>query len=428
MRTLARIDPARPHPARCGCDLPEPGGRLIAVDVALARGLALATPVAGVETLPLAQAIGRVLAAPAVAPVPLPPFDNAAMDGYALRLADLPGPGPWHLPVAGRIAAGQAAAPDWPAGTALRILTGAAVPADCDAVVMQEHVARDGDAITLDRIPEPGLNIRRAGEDMAAGGTILPAGVEIGAREAAALAASGHAAVAVHRRLRVALFCTGSELRQPGEPLGPGQIWNSNRFALLGALTAPWIALTDLGAVPDDPASLTATLVEAAAQADLVISTGGVSVGDEDHMPRLFREAGGDIHAMRIAMKPGKPLALGTMGEALYLGLPGNPVSAFVTWQVIGARLARQRAGITREPNRKRTVRAGFDLERRPGRCEFRPARITGQDATGADVVELMSPAFSHRVALLAEADGLALLPAEADRIRAGDMLEFLPL
>jgi molybdopterin molybdotransferase len=423
MNSLARIDPAL-----CSCDLPDSGGRLIAVDVALQRGLALATPVTGTETLPLAQAMGRVLAGPTVTPLPLPPFDNAAMDGYALRTGDLQGHGPWCLPVAGRIVAGQAAAPDWPAGTALRILTGATVPPDCDVVVMQEHVARVGDTIALDRHPDPGQNIRRRGEDIAEGGTILPGGVEIGAREAAALAATGHAQATVRRRLRVALFCTGSELRQPGEPLGPGQIWNANRYALLGVLTAPWIDLTDLGAVPDDPATLTATLAEAAAGADLVISTGGVSVGDEDHMPRLFREAGGDIHAMRIAMKPGKPLALGTMGDALYLGLPGNPASAFVTWQVIGARLARRRAGITRETNRKRTVRAGFDLNRRPGRCEFRPARITGHDATGADVVGLMSPSFSHRVALLAEADGLALLPADADRIRAGDVLEFLPL
>jgi molybdopterin molybdotransferase len=422
MPTLARIDPAL-----CGCDLPDPSGRLIAVDVALQRGLALATPVTGTETLPLAQAIGRVLAGPTVAPLPLPPFDNAAMDGYALRIGDLQGHGPWCLPVAGRIVAGQAAVPDWPAGTALRILTGATVPPDCDGVVMQEHVAHIGDTIGLDRRPAPGQNIRRRGEDIAEGGTILPGGVEIGAREAAALAATGHASVTVRRKLRVALFCTGSELRQPGEPLGPGQIWNANRYALLGALTAPWIDLTDLGAVPDDPAALTATLAEAAAGADLVISTGGVSVGDEDHMPRLFREAGGDIHAMRIAMKPGKPLAVGRIGGAVYLGLPGNPVSAFVTWTVIGARIAAAQAGIADHAPRRMAARADFELTRRPGRCEFRPARITGTDADGAQRVRLCSPSFSARIALLAAADGLALLPAEEDRIRCGDVLEFLP-
>lgn len=166
-----------PTPAltdRCGCDLPEPGGRLIALDLALERGLRLAAPVAETETLPLTRAIGRVLAAPATAPLPLPPFDNAAMDGYALRTRDLAGDGPWRLPVAGRIAAGQGSIPDWPHGTVLRILTGAPVPPDCDAVVMQEHVARDGDVVILDRRPGPGLNIRRRGEDIAEGGIILP--------------------------------------------------------------------------------------------------------------------------------------------------------------------------------------------------------------------------------------------------------------
>jgi molybdopterin molybdotransferase len=416
-----------PEPDPCGCDAPE-GGRLIPVDVALARGLALASPAPETETLPLAAALGRALARPAVSRTPLPPFDNSAMDGYALRTADLTGPGPWTLPVAGRIAAGDAAAPFRPRGAALRILTGAPVPADVDAVVMQEHVVRDGDAITLTRAPTPGLNIRRAGEDLPAGGEILPAGAEIGAREAAALAAIGLPAVAVRRRIRVAMFCTGSELRQPGEPLGPGQIWNSNRFALLGDLTAPWIDLTDLGAVPDDPAALTAALTDAARDADMVISTGGVSVGDEDHMPRLFREAGGDIHAMRIAMKPGKPLAVGRMGRAIYVGLPGNPVSAFVTWRVIGSRVLRRLGGFAREAPETRTVRSGFELTRRPGRCEFRPARVAGYDATGAQVVELLSPSFSARIALLASADGLALLPADADRIRRNDILRFMPL
>ncbi len=416
-----------PEPDPCGCDAPA-GGRLIPVDVALARGLALAAPVAGIERVPLAHSVGRVLAAPALSPAPLPPFDNSAMDGYAVRTAELTGPGPWRLPVAGRIAAGDGGAVIAPKGAALRILTGAPVPADIDAVVMQEHAAREGDAIVIERAPRPGLNIRRAGEDLPEGGEILPGGALIAAREAAALAAVGMASVPVRRRVRVARFCTGSELRQPGEPLGPGQIWNSNRFALIGDLTAPWIDLTALGAIPDRPAALTEALLSAAADADMVISTGGVSVGDEDHMPRLLREAGGDIHAMRIAMKPGKPLAVGRIGGAVYLGLPGNPVSAFVTWRVIGARVLRRLAGFRRDAPEMRTARAGFELTRRPGRCEFRPARITGYDATGAQVVELLSPSFSARIALLASADGLALLPADAERIRRDDILQFMPL
>ena len=411
----------------CGCDTQQQSGKLLSIDIALRRGLALAEPVAETETVTLAAATGRVIAADALSPIPLPPFDNSAMDGYGVRLADLPGPAPWRLPVGGRIAAGDAP-PAAPIPGAVRILTGAPVPAWMDAVIMQEHVRVEGDAIAIDRAPNRGLNVRRTGEDLAKGAPILRAGKLVGTREAAALASIGMAEVAVRRKLRVALFCTGSELRQPGEPLGPGQIWNSNRFMLRAALDAPWIALTDMGAVADDPATLTRTLLRAARDADIVISTGGVSVGDEDHMPRLFREAGGDIHAMRIAMKPGKPLALGRMAEAIYLGLPGNPVSAFVTWTVLGAQVARRRAGFAETAPRRGIAMAGFDLARRPGRCEFRPARITGADAQGRPVVELLSPSFSARIALLASCDGLALLPADADRIRAGDMLEFLPL
>ena len=412
----------------CGCDDSiATVGPLIPVDVALQRGLALAAAVEGVERLPLEQAVGRVLAGPAHARGPMPPFDNAAMDGYALRLADLPGAGPWTLRVAGRIAAGDRGLATIPAGAALRIFTGAPVPEGCDAVVMQEAVTRIGGVITLTRAPEPGGNIRRAGEDLAEGAELLPAGRAIGAREAAALAAAGLGRVTVRRRLRVAIFSTGSELREPGEALEPGQIWNANRYHLRAALSQPWVDLADLGALPDTPFRLRKVLEEAAARADLVISTGGVSVGEEDHMPHVFRAAGGALQVMRLAMKPGKPLALGRLGGAVYIGLPGNPVSAFVSWMAIGARLAEAMAGLVAPPPRKTLVRAGFDLARRAGRCEFAPARICGYDGSGRQVIGMLSPSYAHRVALLAMADGLALIPAETERIAQGDLLEFMP-
>ena len=408
----------------CGCDA---ATGLVSLDEAVARGVGLAAPVPGTEVLPLAAAIGRVLAEGVSSPLPLPPFDNAAMDGYALSAAELAGGGPWLLPVAGRVAAGAAATPARPAGAAWRILTGAPVPADCDAVVMQEHVTRRGDAILLDRRPASGLNIRRQGEDLAQGAEILGPGRIIGAREAAALAAVGAAEVAVRRRVRVAFFCSGDELVAPGLPLAPGQIYNSNRFALLAALAQPWIEARDLGAVRDDPAALGARLREAAAWADLVATTGGVSVGEEDHLPRVVTEAGGRLAVVRVAIKPGKPLTLGRVGGAVYLGLPGNPVAVHVGWSLIGARIADRLAGVLRAEAAQTVVSAGFDLRRRPGRAELRPARVTGMDAAGRSIVSIPPGSFSARVAELAAADGLVVIPAECAETRSGAPLRFLP-
>ena len=360
-------------------------------------------------------------------PLPQPPFDNAAMDGYALATGDLASDGPWLLSVAGRVAAGEPGAVPRPRGTALRILTGAPVPPGCDAVVMQEHVRRRSDAILIEARPRPGLNIRRRGEDLAFGAEMLADGRRIGPREAAAIAATGAAEVAVRRRVRVAFLCSGSELRQPGEPLAPGQIYNSNRFGLLAALAAPWIEATDLGAVPDRPDDLASALDVASRTADLVVSTGGISVGDEDHLPEVVRRTRGRIVELKIAMKPGKPLALGTLNSAAYLGLPGNPVAAFVGWTVIGSRVAERLAGLSRSPRVKVVAKAAEPLERRPGRCEFRPARLIGYDVGGAQVIAFGSGSFSARIKALADADGLALIPADLDEVRQGDLLEFLP-
>lgn len=406
-----------------GCD---GAAGLVSLDEAIARGVGLAAPLPETESLPLAAAIGRVLAAPVASPLPLPPFDNAAMDGYALATADLAGDGPWLLPVAGRIPAGAGAAPARPAGSALRILTGAPVPADCDAVVMQEHVIRRGDAILLERRPVAGLNIRRRGEDLAQGAEILGPGRVVAAREAAALAAVGAATVMVRRRVRVAFFCSGDELVAPGLPLAPGQIYSSNRYALLAALTQPWLEARDLGAVRDDPAALAEALRAAAAWADLVITTGGVSVGEEDHLPRVVTEAGGRLAVVKVAIKPGKPLTLGRIGDAIYLGLPGNPVAVHVGWSLIGARIADRLAGLVRPETAETQVVAGFDLRRRPGRAEVRPARIGGTDAAGRAIVTILPGSFSARIAELAAADGLVVIPADSAGVRLGALLRFI--
>lgn len=393
---------------------------------AQAIGLALATTVPESERLPLAAATGRITAEAAVSPIPLPPFDNSAMDGYALCSTDLQGPPPWTLPVAGRVAAGDPGS-SLPAGSCLRILTGAPIPDGADCVVMQEHVVRSDDRVTLTAPPTPGLNIRRAAEDLPEGGVVLPAGRPIGAREAAVLAATGHADVAVHRPVRVALFCSGSELREPGEPLVAGQIWNSNRYLLGAALDSQWVELRDMGSVPDDPARLSEALVAAASEADMVILTGGMSDGDEDHMPRLLRAKGAEVHVMRVAIKPGKPVSLGRIGRALYVGLPGNPVAAFVTWTCLGSPVLRALAGFATPRPTFHRVRLDAALTRHPGRAEFRPAQLLPPGQDGLSRAVLMTPSYAARIALLARAEGLALIPAETKALPEGALIDFLP-
>jgi len=419
--------PSLSDPFHCGCETEPRGGTLVSVGEALRRVLALAATVAQVEWLPLEKVHGRVLAEAVRAGVPLPLFDSSAMDGYAIRLADLTGEGPWRLPVAGRVAAGDAGNRPIPAGAALRIFTGAVIPPGCDAVVVQELTRLEGDTVEIRKRLRPGENIRRAGEDLAPGSELLPAGHRIGPRAAALLAAAGCGELAVRRRVRIAFFSTGSELRAPGTQLAPGQIWNANRYHLQGCLDLPWVEATDMGAVPDRPDRLREALEQASRDTDLVVTTGGVSVGDEDHMPTALSAAGGEIHVMKVAMKPGRPLIVGRLGSALYLGLPGNPVAAFVTWHIIGARVAEALAGIRNAKSSCFIVRAGFERSRFPGLCEFLPARLGGYDCQGTRSVEILTSAVSHRVALLAQADGLLLIPSETDRVQRGDMLEFLP-
>ncbi|WP_170352015.1 molybdopterin molybdotransferase MoeA [Ruegeria atlantica] len=408
----------------CGCD--QHARMYLTVTEALARGLAVADPIAETETVSLIDATGRVLAEDCTSKVDMPAFDNSAMDGFAVRTTDL-GKGPvFNLPVAGRIAAGDSGAHDTPAGAALRIFTGAPVPADFDAVLMQEDCEATTGGIRFTRRPKPCQHIRRAGEDLKAGAPILSQGCEITAREAAALASAGYGDVNVFRKLKVTLFSTGNELQQPGEPLGPGQIYNSNRYMLRALLNKPWIDLMDIGPVADDPERLEQVLRQACDDADLIVTTGGVSVGDEDHMPRLFEAIGGQIDVMKVAMKPGKPIIFGRRGDALYVGLPGNPVSAFVTWQIIGSHMMARRAGLRHTPPTPEQAVLAEPLQRHAGRQEYRPVMIDDTTSDGVPRLRLMAPSYSGRVATLAQADGLAVIPAETETLPQGHKLPFL--
>ena len=412
---------------------PRPSGStagLVAVKTAIFRGLALARAVPETDLVALEDSVGRVLGEDLRAPFALPPFDNSAMDGYALRSCDVQGAGPWVLEVTARIAAGDDVrkSPTIRAGQAARIFTGAAIPAGADAVVMQEHATREGNHITLRRTAPSGACIRRAGEDASVGSILLRKGTLIGAREVGAIASVGQAFVTVRRRVQVALFCTGSELQQPGTSLGPGQIYNSNRYMMLAALRQPWAEVVEHGMIEDNPAQLRETLLNAASTADVVVTTGGVSVGEEDHMVAQLKAAGGEVEVLKIAMKPGKPLTLGRLGRAVFIGLPGNPVAAFTTWKVIGARIAEKLSGRQGTTNQQGVVEVTAEIRRLPGRQEYRPVRIVGTSATGHPRIEFLDSNYSAKISLICQSDGLAVIPAASDRLRPGDHLEFVPL
>lgn len=356
-----------------------------------------------------------------------PAFDNAAMDGYAVETSALAGPGPWVLPVVARIPAGQGTTTSVAGAVAARIFTGAPIPGGADAVVMQEDVRRDGDVIHLSRRPAPGLNIRRAGSDLARGVTVLDNGQRLGPKEIAVCAAAGAGIVRVRRRLRVALLVTGDEVRRAGGAREAAQTWDVNTPMLTASLAAAGVELVASAHCADILADLVRQFDDLAARADLVITTGGISVGEEDLVKPAFMSLGGEILFSGVTIKPGKPVTVGRIGKAYWLGLPGNPVSAFVTWQVFGMALIRALTGErTGAPARRHVVTAS-EIRRKPGRCELRPATLAGFDSHGREIVSFDDATHSARVGLLSLADGLMFLPADADCLPAGALVEFQP-
>ncbi|HEB83108.1 MAG TPA: molybdopterin molybdenumtransferase MoeA, partial [Gammaproteobacteria bacterium] len=330
----------------------------MSVEQAIDNILSQAVPVAESENVAILDALGRVLAEDLCSGIDVPGYDNSAMDGYAVRSEDCQQAGV-SLPVSQRIPAGATGSELQP-GTAARIFTGAPVPPGADAVVMQELCEADGDSVTINTVVKAGSNVRRAGEDIKNGAVVLQAGKKLRAQELGLLASVGLAEFPVRRKLKVAIFFTGDEIVTPGQPLQPGQIYNSNRYTLNGLLQAMNCEIIDLGIVPDTLEATLEVLKEAASCADLVITSGGVSVGEEDYV-RIALEQLGELSMWRIAMKPGKPVAFGRVGDTLFMGLPGNPVSVFVTFLLFARGLILKMQGCDDVRPKPVSVTAGFD-------------------------------------------------------------------
>ena len=383
--------------------------------------LTRARPVTETLTLPLADSLGRVLARAQVSAITVPPLDNSAMDGYAVRSADVSAIG-IRLPVSQRIAAGQVGAPLQP-GTAARIFTGAPVPRGADAVLMQEDCAADDAFVTINKSPRMGENIRRAGEDIEAGAEILAADTRMGPAEMGLAASVGLAELPVRRRLKVACFFTGDELVTPGAPLAPGQIYNSNRYTLTGLVNGLGCELIDMGIVPDTLEATLDAVRHAASVADVVVTSGGVSVGEADYVKAAV-ESLGRVEMWKVAMKPGKPIVYGRVDHADFIGLPGNPVSAFVTFCLFVRPFMLKRMGVADVLYKAFPVKAGFVWTRPGTRREFLRARLEA-DAHGA-VARLFPNQSSGVLTSCTWADGLIDIEI-GQTIQPGDWVRFIP-
>ncbi|MCJ2140561.1 gephyrin-like molybdotransferase Glp [Methylobacterium sp. E-066] len=372
----------------------------------------------GIESIAIDRADGRVLAEDLIAPIDLPPFDNSAVDGYAVRACDLAPTGETRLPLGGRVPAGHAPADPGP-GFAVRIFTGAPMPPGTDTVAMQEDVRIDGEAVILPAGLVPGANRRRAGEDVARGNRAIPAGTRLGPRHLALAAALGLSDLRPRAPLKVALFSTGDELTSPGQPLPPAGIHDANRPMLAALLRRLGAEPADLGILRDAPGPLRQRLEAAAAGHDLILTSGGVSVGEEDHV-RAAVEASGALTFWRLAIKPGRPVALGTVAGTPFAGLPGNPAAAYVTALAVLRPLVLHLSG-ARDAAPTLTVRSGFAQEKRAGRREYLRVRLrAGTDGT-PEAVPVPGGALSG----LSASDGLVELAEDLTAIRVGDDLPY---
>jgi molybdopterin molybdotransferase len=383
--------------------------------------------VTAVESTALRSSLGRVLARDIVSQINVPAHDNSAMDGYALRGADLQANGDTVLRVIGTGFAGQNFSGDVPAGHCVRIMTGALMPQPLDTVVPQEFTKTDGDNAV--RIPSgavcTGDNRRLKGEDLALGSSALRAGRLLRPADLGLLASLGQAEVPVFRKLRVAFFSTGDELRSIGEPLGAGCVYDSNRYTIWGMLQRLGCEVIDLGVVRDDPAALRAAFSDAAASADAVITSGGVSVGEADHTKKIMAELG-DVLFWRIAMRPGRPMAIGTIGASILFGLPGNPVAVMVTFYAFVRDALRAMSGMTEAAPPLLRAACTTALRKKPGRTEYQRGIVT-RASSGRWQVAITGSQGSGILSSMSAANGMVVLHHEQGNVNAGDEVDVIP-
>lgn len=400
------------------------GGALMTLEEAGERVAALVRPVSGIEVAALAQADGRVLAQDVVAPLDLPPFANSAVDGYAVRFADLAASGETRLPVAGRVAAGADASGVTTRGIAVRVFTGAPMPPGADTVFMQEDVALEGGVAILPSGLAPGANARPAGEDIARGMVAAKAGQRLRPQDLALLSALGLIEVTVRRRPRVAVFSTGDELTEPGMPLAPAAIYDANRALLRAMVARAGAEVIDLGILRDERDSLARCLAEAAGSCDLVLTSGGVSTGEEDHVKAAVEQAG-ELAFWRIGIKPGRPVALGRVGTTPFIGLPGNPVAVFVTFAFVARAMIARLAGTEQARPVALPVRLGFSYRKKEGRREY--VRVSLEPAPDGVMIARKHPQDGAGVLTsLTRTDGLVELAEDLTVIGEGAVVPFL--
>ncbi|MEG3619868.1 gephyrin-like molybdotransferase Glp [Magnetovibrio sp. PR-2] len=402
------------------------GDELMPFDEGLEILKARASRVVGMETVSLPNALGRVLAEDIYAPRDVPPHDNSAVDGYAVRHADLAADSETRLPVTARIAAGHPLERASEPGEAVQIFTGAPVPEGMDTVFMQEDIARDGDDVILPAGLKPGANRRKQGEDVREGDIIIETGQMMRAQEIGLAGSVGRGEVKVFRRLRAAVFSTGDEVADPvHDNAGPGAIYDANRYTIGSLLRGMGCEVTDLGILPDRVAEIRSALHDADPGHDLIITSGGVSLGEEDHITKVVQSLG-QLDFWRLAIKPGRPMALGKVLDTAFVGLPGNPVAAMVTFMRIARPLILELSGRKHVDPLVYQIPAGFEMNKKKGRREWLRANLK-TDATGQTKVYKYPSQGSGILTSMVASDGLVELPEDLDKVAEGDLVNFIP-